>query len=119
VTGGHGGNGRRGTLLLEAIFALFLLGVTGMASLVLLGHALSRFELAESRGRAVPLAGGFLEVPPLDTVATPVGPGELRWEPSAAELPTPGGTLRFAHPRGPDWVLPAFPGPSPAAPGTP
>lgn len=102
---------RRGSMLLEAILALFLLGVVALATLALMAQSLAHFEVAESRGRALPVAGSWLEaaaaaesvggVP--DTLSTSeVGSGELRW--------APGGTIEFVHPRVGRWPVQAPPG---------
>lgn len=101
----------RGALLLEAIFALFLLGVVALGTLGLLAHSLTHFELAESRGRALPVAGAWLDAAAAGEVDTAdveaVGPGELRWGRG------PEGTsdlrLEFAHLRGGRWPLPVVP----------
>ncbi len=106
---------RRGSLLLEAIFGLFLLGVTGLASVALVAHALSRFEVAEARARAVPVAGGWLEDPHPDSLVLAVGPGELAWSPGQGAGAFPGGEARFLHPRGAAWAVPR----PPAATGFP
>jgi hypothetical protein len=98
---------RRGSLLVEAIVALFLLGVAGMAVLALLGHSLATFELAESRGRAMAPAASWLEVPPAEPTRFPVGAGVLEWD-AEAEV-----GLRYLHPRGGSWPLL---GPPPGAP---
>lgn len=103
-------------MLLEAIFALFLLGVVALATLALLAQSLAHFEVAESRGRALPVAGSWLEAAAavegagdLDTLATAaVGSGELRWG--------SGGELEFVHPRVGRWPVPA---PVPSAGGLP
>jgi len=101
---------RRGSMLLEAILALFLLGVVALATLALLAQSLAHFEVAEARGRALPVAGAWLEAaaagpahdgaPEPDTLtATRVGSGELRW--------APGGGIEFVHPRVGRWPVPA------------
>jgi len=101
----------RGALLLEAIFALFLLGVVALGTLGLLAHSLVHFELAESRGRALPVAGAWLDaaaVGEVDTAAVEtVGPGELRWGWHASG--TSRSRLEFVHPRGGRWPLPGVP----------
>jgi hypothetical protein len=102
----------RGTLLLEAIFALFLLGVVALGTLGLLAHSLTHFGLAEARGRALPVAGAWLDAAAageMDTTAVEaVGPGELRWGrgPEGTGLPR----LEFVHLRGGRWPLPTVPG---------
>ncbi len=97
---------RRGSLLLEAVFALFLLAVVALATLALLTHALTWFETAEARGRALPLAGAWLEAgvsarvsgaEPPEPDSLPVGPGFLR--------PGVGGAPVFEHPRSPSWPV--------------
>jgi hypothetical protein len=109
---------RRGSMLLEAIFALFLLGVVALATLALMAQSLAHFEVAESRGRALPVAGSWLEAAgaesagegatEIDTLtATRVGSGELRW--------APGGGIEFVHPRVGRWPVPA-PAPARGAP---
>ena len=111
----------RGALLLEAIFALFLLGVVALGTLGLLAHSLVHFELAESRGRALPVAGAWLDAAAagnVDTAAVEaVGPGELRWGqgPEGALL----SRLEFYHPRGGRWPLPGVPVISPGESGSP
>ena len=101
----------RGALLLEAIFALFLLGVVALGTLGLLAHSLVHFELAESRGRALPVAGGWLDAAAAgeaDTTAVEaVGPGELRWGQGPEGAPL--SRLEFVHPRGGRWPLPGVP----------
>jgi hypothetical protein len=101
----------RGALLLEAIFALFLLGVVALGTLALLAHSMVHFELAEARGRALPVAGGWLDAAAageVDTAAMEaVGPGELRWGRDAEGTLLP--RLEFAHPRGGRWPLPGVP----------
>ncbi len=110
------GQDQGGSLLLEALFALFLLGVTAMAALALLAHAMRSFAVAEARGRAVPVAASWLAEPPADSAATPVGPGELRWEvapgaPGTGDGPPPPLRIRYEDPRGGVWLLPAPPRP--------
>lgn len=109
---GHSGRvARRGSLLLEAVFALFLLGVAALGALALLTHALATFEVAESRGRAVPPAAGWLHTAPADSAVTPVGPGELRFEGP--------GRILYLHPRGGGWTIPAPGGGAPGGSGAP
>jgi hypothetical protein len=108
---------RGGSLLLEALFALFLLGVTAMAALALLAHAMRSFAVAEGRGRAVPVAAGWLADPPADSATAPVGPGEIRWEmaPGTGEEGAPP-RVRYEDPRGGVWLLPAPARPVPGVP---
>ncbi|TVP42978.1 MAG: hypothetical protein EA350_14530 [Gemmatimonadales bacterium] len=116
---------RRGSMLLEAIFALLLLGVVALATLALMAQSLAHFEVAESRGRALPVAGSWLEAGAGadghdDTLAVvpaapvvPVGSGELRRGPD--------GGIEFVHPRVGRWPVPApvKPAEGPAAGGMP
>jgi hypothetical protein len=125
---------RRGSLLLEAVFALFLLAVVALATLALLAHALQAFEAAEARGRALPLAGAWLEtggrieLPPPGGGSLPGGPGPgpgpspepspAPWPAPVPELPVGPGFLRpgvggapvFHHPRTGAWPVGWSPG---------
>jgi hypothetical protein len=111
----------QGALLLEAIFALFLLGVVALGTLGLLAHSLVHFELAESRGRALPVAGAWLDAAAAGEVdlaaVEAVGPGELRWGRDASGAPL--SRLEFAHPRGGRWPLPWAPVIPPGETGSP
>lgn len=96
---------RTGALLLEAIFALFLLGVVALATLALLASSLAHFEVAESRGRALPLATEWLEagVTPWGQAAA----GEGRHEPVASGVlrQEPGESPVHEHPRAGSWPV--------------
>jgi hypothetical protein len=79
---------QRGTLLLEALFALLIFMVGGIGSLTLVLLALRSMSETEVRALAVPEATAWLRGAPPDSGAVvPVRGGLLRWSPEGEGVP--------------------------------